>query len=327
MRSGWVIPTVGGVGAVREMVEVSNVLVRRGHEVIIFHPDGTPCMWLPCLAKTATLQMLKGAPLDVLIGIIDWQPELYAALVESRAKVKAVCLMGFTPSDEMAAALRGEAPATDRAWGMMRDAIAADMLMLADSSWQVRWLQEVVGVEAGPAFGGINTRMFYPPSSRPVRNVRRVLASGDPRARKGSKTVQAAIATLQSESDQIEADSYWGRRFSQKKLVEFLQGGTLFLDAHYRAGWCNPVAEAMACGTAVVCTDIGAVSDFAIHEETALLVPIDDDVAMAQAAKRLLGDEEMRQRLIANGLECIRRFDYEIVAPRLEQVLEGRLNG
>ncbi|MCA9890559.1 MAG: hypothetical protein KC546_19400, partial [Anaerolineae bacterium] len=123
MKIGWVIPTVGIFGAVREMVEVSNVFVRAGHDVVIYSPDGHPCKWLPCLAASHPLRRLAPARLDVLIGIIDWQPSLFDAMQKAKARLKVVCMMGFTPSDEMASTLRGEHCGSDPAWSMMRNAI------------------------------------------------------------------------------------------------------------------------------------------------------------------------------------------------------------
>lgn len=325
MRIGWLIPTVGAFGAVREMVEVSNVWVRRGHAVTLYHPSGGPCVWLPSQAKTATIEELARADLDVLIGIVDWQPDLYSALLKARAAVKAICLMGFSPSEEMAAALRGEQAADNRAWRMMRDAIQRGLLMLADSSWQAEWAQTQVGIEVGPSFGGINLQQFQPPLRKPERKVKRIIASGDPRPRKDSGTVEAAVTLLQRELPSLEFDTYWGKRFTQRKLVEFLQSGDVFLDGHLRAGWCNPVIEAMACGCPPVCTDIGAVRDFATHEQTALVVPPGDAEAMAAEAKRLLTDDDLHRRLRDCGLARVRQFDYELVAPELARWLAAKV--
>lgn len=155
----------------------------------------------------------------------------------------------------------------------------------------------------------------------------RVIASGDPRERKGGDTVTAAMEMIRfTMGDKVETDTYWNRRFSQTQLVEFLQQGDVFLDGHRRAGWCNPVAEAMACGTAVVCTDIGAVKDFAIRGTTTA-VPVDDPGAMAAAAHYALGNVGVRQRHIENGLSQIAKFDYQTVAVNLETYLLGRVAG
>ena len=116
LRIGWVVPTVGCFGSVREMVEVSNALAGRGHQVTIYSPDGGPVVWLPCRASYGNLEAARRAELDVLLGIVDWQPELYRVLVESRAKRRGVCLMGVHPSAELICRLaRG---VTDRGPGV-----------------------------------------------------------------------------------------------------------------------------------------------------------------------------------------------------------------
>jgi glycosyltransferase involved in cell wall biosynthesis len=55
--------------------------------------------------------------------------------------------------------------------------------------------------------------------------------------------------------------------------------------------------EAMASGRAVVGTDVGSVGDALRHEETGLVVPRDDDVALAGALQRLRHDRALRERL------------------------------
>lgn len=326
MKIGWVIPTVGTFGAVREMVEVSNVLAHKGHKITIYHPHGDPVKWLPCSAECKKLTALREDVLDVLIGIVDWQPELYQNLLNARAGVKAICLLGFAPTEEMAQALRGEKVTQDRAEKIILDAIQRKFLILADSSWQVDWMRKTVGYPAGPAFGGVNLEMFKPGRRKRQDRFTRIIYSGDPRERKGTDTVLAAIDILKAEGYvDLKFDAYWGQRFSQEQLVEFIQQGDIFLDGHRRAGWCNPVAEAMACGTVPVCTRIGANADFAIHEQTALVVAVDDAPAMAAATKQLLHDPGLKNRLIQNGLQKIQQFSYNTVATQLEAALEKQL--
>lgn len=324
MRLGFLVPTVGTFGAVREMVELSNVWVDMGHEVTIFHPDGEPCVWLPCKTQYGTLDDCKAATLDVLIGIVDWKTSLYNVLMGSMATLKATCLMGFDPTDKLAAILRGDEPTENKDLKVMRRSLH-ETIVLADGSWQLDWVRGEVGVEVGLPFGGINLQQFHP-SKKPKHEKPLVIASGDPRDRKGSDTVNAAIELVKQQID-IDFETYWGKRYTQQQLVEFIQNGDLFLDGHRRAGWCNPVLESMACGTVPICTDIGAVRDFAIPNETAKLVPTNSPEKMAEAAIELLTDEQERKRLRLNGLERVKQFDYKKVAPTLITYFEGRLSG
>lgn len=82
-------------------------------------------------------------------------------------------------------------------------------------------------------------------------------------------------------------------------------------------GFGLPVAEAMACGAPVVCSNTTALPEVA--GDTALLVPPLDAEAFASAIMRLLDDEGMRQRLITGGLQRAARFSWQNTA---EGVLE-----
>jgi glycosyltransferase involved in cell wall biosynthesis len=77
------------------------------------------------------------------------------------------------------------------------------------------------------------------------------------------------------------------------------------------------VLESLASGVPVVSTDVGGVKHLVEHEHTALLVPPGDAGAMAQAVLRLLRDRDLAVRLRANGLEAVRRFDWDSVGPQL----------
>ncbi len=325
MKVGWIVPVVGCFGAVREMVEVSNALVRRGHEVTIYSPAADRIRWLPSLSAQAHIGQLAQARLDALLGILDWQPELYDMLLAAQARIKAVCVMGASLGEETAQVLRGEREASDPALGILRDAIVRGFLLLPDSQYQRNWLAREVGVAAGPSIGGVNLRMFRP--IRPPRQVPpwRVIHSGDPRPRKGTATVTRAIGIARHTEPRIESASYWGRRFTQEELVRFIGDADVFVDGHRRGGWCNPVIEAMACGTATVCTGIGATADFAVDGETALVVAPDDYAAMAQAILRLLHDNALRTRIAMGGWQMAQSFDYDAIGARLEAALQERL--
>jgi glycosyltransferase involved in cell wall biosynthesis len=88
--------------------------------------------------------------------------------------------------------------------------------------------------------------------------------------------------------------------------------------------------EAMACGLPVINAAIphSGVAWVSPHEETGLTVPVDDPAALAAAARRLMDDPGLRERLGAAGRErAIREFDHEVMAARsldlYRQVLGG----
>jgi glycosyltransferase involved in cell wall biosynthesis len=63
--------------------------------------------------------------------------------------------------------------------------------------------------------------------------------------------------------------------------------------------------EALLARRAVVATDVGSVSEAVRHEETGLLVPVDDPRALAAAVRRLLDDAPLRLRLGEDGRRLV----------------------
>jgi len=76
--------------------------------------------------------------------------------------------------------------------------------------------------------------------------------------------------------------------------------------------------EAMASGTAIVCSDIHGYKGVVKRGEQALLVPPGESRPLAEALMRLLADPDLRERMGQSGLERVVEFGWERVAARVE---------
>ena len=83
----------------------------------------------------------------------------------------------------------------------------------------------------------------------------------------------------------------------------------------------NAVTESMAAGLPIVATRVGGISELISHEETGLLVPIDDDVQLADAINYLAESPDVRARLGQNALEfAMQHFRLDHVCYLYEQL-------
>ena len=76
--------------------------------------------------------------------------------------------------------------------------------------------------------------------------------------------------------------------------------------------------EAMAAGTAIVCSDIHGYKGVVRRGEQALLVPPKDVDALADALGTLLRDPEMRERFGAVGQGAGRQFSWENITAKVD---------
>ncbi|MBP9501666.1 MAG: glycosyltransferase family 4 protein [Candidatus Promineofilum sp.] len=84
-------------------------------------------------------------------------------------------------------------------------------------------------------------------------------------------------------------------------------------------GFGLPLLEAMACGTPVISSDASSLPEVARHgeSEAAMLISPHDESAWSAGMIRLLGDPELRGRLIAAGFDQVKRFSWEAAARQL----------
>ena len=78
-----------------------------------------------------------------------------------------------------------------------------------------------------------------------------------------------------------------------------------------RDGLPNVIIEAMAADIPVVATDVGAVAELVVHEETGLLAQPGNAQEIAEYIERALVDRDLRHRLVANARYSVER-NYDV---------------
>jgi phosphatidylinositol alpha-mannosyltransferase len=76
--------------------------------------------------------------------------------------------------------------------------------------------------------------------------------------------------------------------------------------------------EAMAAGTAIVCSDIHGYKGVVRRNEDALLVPPGNSKVLAAALARVLSDDELRDAMARSGLARAQEYSWERVTAKVE---------
>lgn len=81
-----------------------------------------------------------------------------------------------------------------------------------------------------------------------------------------------------------------------------LNGMDLFTLTSFSEGCSNVIQEAIFAGVPVIATQVGGNPELVLHNKTGMLVPSDDDEALADAIVELKNDNEKRKKLRENAL-------------------------
>jgi glycosyltransferase involved in cell wall biosynthesis len=143
-----------------------------------------------------------------------------------------------------------------------------------------------------------------------------VVGSGVEWNPEGSDVLRRALATLPvGVRGRIHRTGY----VSEADKVALLGGAEAFVYPSLYEGFGLPVLEAMACGTPVVTSNVSSLPEVA--GDAAVLVDPADPASIAEGVGRVMGDAELRERLVAAGFDRAERFSWEECARRTALLL------
>ena len=142
----------------------------------------------------------------------------------------------------------------------------------------------------------------------------------------GSGSQEVALKLLAAELGIADAVNFCGT-VDRDRMAELYRSASVVLNPSQVDNMPNSVLEAMASGTPVVSTNVGGVSFIARDGATALLVPPGDAAAMAQAAKRILQDPALAERLQSAALADVQQYAWPQVRRKWDDIYGSVLAG
>lgn len=317
MKIAALLPHVEVFGGVRRYIEIGNELVRRGHSFILFHPQGDRPDWLEFRGMTRPFAALAEEIFD--IGMCS-EYSILPHFEQLKARAKFFYFVSERHKKE------GEVA-------------AKNYHFLGNSEGICRRMERKYKVNCFKAPGGVNLGIFYPIENRPPHETFNILCFGRIYKRaKGVKYIIRAADRLYKKYRHLRLiffDTQVGRdrrdprpliktsvpfdfhlNPPQERMAWLFSQADVFVSAELRAGWSNTSAEAMACRIPVICTKKGT-RGFAVHGQTALVVPLPIPCLLRRQIEKLIRDPNLRERLGRAGFQKIQGFTWSALADLL----------
>lgn len=154
---------------------------------------------------------------------------------------------------------------------------------------------------------------------------------------KGSKYGLEALKLAKQQIPQLEAEFFgvgpapgdlpeWiTYHRNPKNLRAIYNRNAILLSNSFTEGFPLTPAEAMFCGCALICTDIDGHKEFALDNDTALLVEVRNVEQMADKIVELINDDNKRNTLATRGNMYIKRFVWDNSVDKMERVIHKQL--
>jgi glycosyltransferase involved in cell wall biosynthesis len=349
VRIQFVVNTTGLTGGIRVVFEHANRLQDRGHEVTIVHAlDLNSNRGLGSRARTLA-KRLKFALRPEVAWFDVRVPIRRVPRAENRWMRDADAVIAT--ANETAAWVAGLEPRCgtkfyfiqhDEVWTRDPAAVRATWALPLHRIVIATWLQELGDRLGAPAIAmvtnGVNLDEFHG-ELHPLRSPPRILLMVHPQPWKGTDDALSALEALRAAGVRFELTCFGAHGFSARErrlgrtvdrpvgesLRRLYCDHDLFVSPSWTEGCQLPPMEAMACGCAVVATNVGGIPDYAIAGVTALVVEPRDPLALAGAVRTLLESPQRLQEVAAAGQRHIRTFTWERATARLEAALEAHV--
>ncbi len=356
-RSGigeFVVGLSGGLAGYADLELTGFAVTWRGRHLLAgrLPPNVRPCdRLIPAPAKVlhAMWKRVAFPPLEVFIGGADVVHGTNAVLPPTRRAAGVVTVHDLVPSLSPGLMEAGFLPFTE----LVRKAIRRGAFVHTPSEFvrgQVIELfradpARVVAVPLGiPTRAGPAPAAGTGPAPRAQAGLpeRFIAAIGTVQPRKDYPTLLRAFEIVSARDDSVHLVVAGARGWGYDEFASVLAGLSARNRVHYLGyvggderlellrrsavlaypsldeGFGLPPLEAMAEGVPVVATAAGSIPE--VVGEAALLVPVGDEEALAGELLRLLGDEELRDEMVARGHARARLFTWEHTAAGLRDL-------
>lgn len=319
---GVILPHTKIFGGVKRFFEIGNILIRKGHQFMVFTPDGQPPGWFDFKGPVIKLEQISAYSFDALFTT---EPDYVGELDKARTHLRIFYAV------------------LQRRY-IRKVASRKDLIVFANSGSLYRYLGGEKKENVYKCIGGIDTEKF--------RFRRREEKNPDDpfvvlvygrfyRRKKGTSLVVKACEALYKHGYNLKlllfdtpVDDEARRKVQQftcalpfhffvdfpvDKVAELYHQADLFVSAERNAGWSNTSAEAMACGVPVIATMSGT-EDFLIHGDTGL-VTWRHPWFIRRAIKKLYHDRDQCEKFVLNARKKIEEFSWENLAETIERII------
>ena len=112
----------------------------------------------------------------------------------------------------------------------------------------------------------------------------------------------------------------------KENVMHHIADSTMFVLPSDFEGFPNALIEAMATGLPVITTDFSpaGVAAEIVKKENGIIVPVNDEVALAKAMEVMILDEKLRVQMGRKNREILEILGEELIAEKWENVLDGK---
>lgn len=343
MRITIALPFLNRTGGIRALLHLANALQDRGHAVTVvvpmwpyrFHHSRGDVLrdrvqrwrarqwpWFPLRCRLRHVPWLTSAFLpeaDIVVGTSWPVIEDLATLDRSRGrKVHVVFHHEGDTGDERRVAATYRVPCFRiTAARAVQDEIESRYGCTVDA---------VVPL-------GVDSATFYPSDSPVGKNV--LMLYHDAPRKGGGDGLRALAALMHSDPGvrvricgtvppaSLPPGADFELEPDDQALRARYSAATVLLYPSLYEGFGLPPLEAMACGTPVVTTAVGAVPEYAVSGHNAIVVALGDVAAMVAGLGAVLNDSALRSRLSIQGLAIARQRTWAAAASAFDAALQA----